>query len=403
VVNERGGRLALLRAAVVVCALAACAPPTAPVASRPPGSPDATDGLAPAPTSIATLDVGAIEFHLIDARHVPADTTLSAAGQVLWTAGDTTPSEIWRYVPGAPAPERVFASARSTSIITALAASSRGYAFVEQSKPDFGDGGWRVWYLSGPGADAVEIARGLARLAGSAPTVAIDDRRIAWAAFDEPVGTETEGVLDHAVTRLATAPVANLSDVTTVLELPVRKRLLWYPALHGDELWYSVIDPGSDPDADGPEYHVEWVDLARPADPPARLRSSDHDFDAVASADFVAWKANPRGAAALNWGTLHVLDRATQAQLAVPGVSGARPSLGARFMAFREITNLRLEVFDLAASRLVDLTDAASLAANLGGQVTYAGQSISGRLLAFSVGRADPFGPPRIGWAVLPE
>ena len=92
-------------------------------------------------------------------------------------------------MPGSPQPERVYASPRAESTITSVVGSPAGYAFVEQSKPAFGDGGWRVWFLSGPGAEPVQLAEGNARQAGHSPTIAMDDARIAWAGFDEPPAT----------------------------------------------------------------------------------------------------------------------------------------------------------------------------------------------------------------------
>jgi hypothetical protein len=300
-------------------------------------------------------------------------------------------------VPGSPQPERVYASPRAASTITSVVGSRAGYAFVEESKPAFSEGGWRVWFLSGPGAEPVQLAEGNARQAGHSPTIAMDDARIAWAGFDEPPG-DISYVLDHAVSRLTTASASDPRSITPLLERPVREALLWFPCLNGNELWYGTIHGDLDLTGVGDEFHVEMLDLANPTAPPVRFAGSGNDFNPAVNDGFVAWKSSRPGDSALNWGTLKVLDRGTQRLATIPTEPANRPSIGDRYLAFDEIFHTRLEVYDLVAGKLLGLASSGGSESGL----SYGGESLHGRLLTFfeqGAGSAQP----RIAWAMLPE
>ena len=366
------GRIPLLGAAAILAALAGCQPVPSVRSAIPSGGP-------------SPIDPASIELHLLDARYVPADGPISTGSEVTWTGGGAGPSEIWRYVPGAGAPERILAPQHADGGITSLAGSSAGYAFIEESQSASGEGGWRLWFLAGPGAVPVEVDRGTAPGAGVAPTLAIDDRRIAWAAFDEPAG--------GPVSRLKVASVAVPGTAMTLIDAPIREHKLWYPALSGTELWYATIEP--DPDGIADEFHVEQLDLSRPEAPPVVFRGPGHDFNPAVSARFVVWKTAEPGDSALNWGGLRILDRRSGAVTAIPVPKANRPSLGDRFVAFDEITHTQLVVYDLAAQQLVEL------GRSKGAAPTYGGASLRGGLLSFLV--QDGAGQPRIGWATLPD
>jgi len=396
VASEIRGRVRSVGAAAVLLAATACTP--APSASTlpdptPAGVAPSGAGTTPRPSPV---DAASIETHLLDARYVPGSALFSTGSQIVWSAGAGSSSEVWRYVPGSPQPERLYASPRAESTITSVVGSSAGYAFVEQSKPAFGDGGWRIWFLSGPGAEPVQLAGGNARQAGHAPTIAMDDTRIAWAGFDEPPG-DLSYVLDHAVSRLATASASDPRSITPLLEQPVREALLWYPCLNGNELWYGTIHGDLDLTGVGDEFHLEMLDLTNPAAPPDRFVGSGNDFNPAVNDAFVVWKTSVAGDSALNWGTLKVLDRRTQRVGTIETEPANRPSIGDRYLAFDEILHARLEVYDLATGKLLEL------AASGGSErPSYGGESLRGRLLTFFQ-QASGGGQPRIGWAILPE
>ena len=322
---------------------------------------------------------------------MPGSELRSAAGQVIWSGGPRTSTQVWRFLPGSPDPELVVDVRRRGSTISNVVASAAGYAFVEVNGGEFGLGGWRIWFVEGPGDEPVELDRGLAYGAGFPPTLAMDDERIAWAAFDEPPSGDISTLRTIAVDDIGTP-----GAVRTLIELPVREGLLWLPDLHGDELWYAILRPDWDGTQGGDEFHIETLDIRRPETPAVRFTGNANDFNPVVSDAHVAWKTQVSDGAALNWGTVTVMDRAGFARREVPMANLNWPSLGTRFLTFEEITRRRLAVFDLARHELVDLRpDSWSHDRAIGGQ------SISGSLLAFYI--QDGAGAPRIGWAVLPE
>jgi hypothetical protein len=258
---------------------------------------------------------------------------------------------------------------------------------VELNEPAYGTGGWRIWFLSGPGEVPVELDRGRAKGAGFAPTMAMDDERIVWAGFDEPAS--------GAASRLAMAPIENLAAVTTLRDVPIREGLIWYPTLNGDELWYGIIRADFDLTGVGDEYHVETLDLANPGASPLRFPGTANDFNPAVNDSYVVWKTNDPGDAALNWGTLHVQDRRSDAVATIPVANGNRPSIGDRYVAFEEISHRRLVVYDPVTGDLLDLAPGSAQPA-----VSYGGQSLSGRLLTFY---RQGGGALQIGWAILPE
>lgn len=371
------GRALRVGAAVLLAIVAACE-------AAPSPAPTVSVGPSPAPSAGPT----SIELHLLDPRYVPAGPLVSANAELLWSAGVVWPSEIWRYIPGAAQPERIFASPRPKSTITSVVGSDSGYAFVEVSEPAFGEGGWRVWYLSGPDADPVQIDQGIAKRAGHPPTITMDEAHVAWAGFDE--------LATGFVSRLAVAPIGDLGRATTLLERPVRESLIWYPALQRNEVWYGTIRGDFDATGAGDEFHIEVIDLAGPDLTPARFAGTGLDFNPAVSERHVVWKTNEAGDNALNWGTVRVLDRRSGAIAVVPIEHANRPSIGDRYVAFEEIFHTRLAVYDTFTGLVFDLAPA-------GGPSTYGGQSISGRLLTFYTQGPDGTGQARIGWAILPE
>jgi len=392
--TEARGRALFWGAATLVLATG-CSPSTLPRPTASAGATAVAEQTLPATASPRPTrpDAASIELHLLDPMYVPGEAPVSARGQLLWAAGEHWLSGVWRYVPGASEPEEIFASQRPKSNISSVVGSAAGYAFVEESEPAYGKGGWRVWFLSAPGARPVELARGIARMAGVSPLLAMDDDRVVWAGFDEPA--------TGFVTRVQMAPISDIGRVTTLVERPVDESLIWYPTLHRDELWFSTIHPSSDPSAEGPEYNLEMLDLTDPGAGSVRFEGTGHDFNPAVNDDDIVWKANRRGDSALNWGTLKVLDRRDQKVRTIPVENANRPSIGDRFVAFDEISRTHLSVYDPVTRTVLHLASGSKL--GLEGDLAFGGESVSGRLLAFSVGPADASAPPRIGWAILPE
>jgi len=334
-----------------------------------------------------------IELHLLDAMYVPSFAPVSTGDEILWAGGTPSPSEIWRYVPGSPEPQRIYASSRRGSTITAVAGSRGGYAFVESSKPEFGDGGWRIWYLPDAAAQPIELDRGNAKHAGTWPTVAVDERRVAWDAFDEPVGSTVEEAFEKARSRLSIAATGDPAATITLLDLSVRERVIWFPELNGDELWYSIIEPPNALSGRADHYHIETIDLAQPGAVATPFAGFGNDFDPSVDDAYVVWKSNPIGDGAMNWGPLELLDRAAGTVTTIPFERAGRPSLGDRFVTFGELFSAKLPLYDLETGTVIDLAGQMPEAI---ADATFYGENVRGRLLTFGVGA-------RIGWAILPE
>lgn len=309
----------------------------------------------------------------------------SASGQLLWAAGTNALPELWRFAPGEAEPELIFVSPREDAVITDVVGAKTGYTFAETSREAFGDGGWRIWFLSGPGAEPIELDRGEAPGAGATPTIAMDDDRIAWAAFDEPDG--------GPVSRLRVVNIDALSDVTTLIDQPIGEGLLWFPQLNGDELWYAVIH--AEATDTGDEFHIETRDISAVNGGSTRFSGMGNDFNPAVNDRFVVWKTAEGDSAALNWGTLHVLNRLTNTVSVIPVPNANRPSIGDRFITFDEITHTRLAIYEPATGELYDLVDP-----NAQAEGSVGSQSVAGRLLGFFLHET---GMPRIGWAILPE
>ena len=329
---------------------------------------------------------------MLDAKRVPADVPVSAAGQILWSAsGDSGPA-IWSLRPPGDEPAVIFPSELADAVIPIVTASNAGYAFVLLSEAALGEGGWSVWFLGGPGQKPIEVDHGNAPHAGVAPTIALDDHRLAWASFEEPPSGPRS--------FLEMAEIDSLADVTTLLDARVEDRRLWYPAFSGDQLWYATIS-GDLEGLDDPEYHIEHVDLARPGSAPVRFPGVGLDFNPALNDRSMVFKTNVQGDSALNWGTLRVFDLGAGGLTRIPIEHANRPSIGARYVAFDEITHSRLLLFDTTSGQVIDVggmrPDAAA------GAVLYGGASVSGNLLAFIEQGTEPGAQPRIGWAILPE
>jgi hypothetical protein len=345
--------------------------------------------MSPTPRSPVPVE---IQVRMLDAKHVPAEVPVSADGQVLWSESGVPGPAIWSLRPPGDEPAVIFQSMLADGVIPIVTASKAGYAFVLLSEAALGEGGWSVWYLAGPGQEPIEVDHGNAPHAGVAPTIALDDHRLAWASFEEPPAGPRS--------FLEVAELDDLAEVKTILDARVEDRRLWYPAFSGDELWYATIS-GDLEGLEDPEYHIEHVDLARPGSAAVRFPGVGLDFNPALNDRSMVFKTNEQGDSALNWGTLRVFDREAGGFTRIPVEHANRPSIGARYVAFDEITHSRLLLFDTSSGQVIDVgamrPDAPA------GAVLYGGESVSGTLLAFIEQGTEPGAQPRIGWAILPE
>ena len=376
--RSSGGRAGFGAATVVALALVGCAteaPPT--ISGRLTATPTiaATAGLppnTPTPSSPAAFALETID------RTFPSVVSLTSTGARLQWASEAS---IWRFAPGDPGPERVYQSPVDEAVVWDVAAAEDAYVFSERLAEPAGS--WRVAYVEGD-APPVELERGVAER-GAPPTLAIDDRRIAWAGFDESSGSPRSflRVIDRA----------NPDVPTTLLDLDIDDGLLWYPQLDRDTLWYSIIEPDFEGAGGGDASHIETMNMADPSAQRVRFEGGDNDFDAAVTVDYVVWKSVQPGLSALTWGSLHLLDRRSNERLVIAGQAN-HPTLGTRFVAFEEIAHEKVLLYDLATRSIVDLPDP------MGGlNGTVGAPAISRNLLGYSV---SVKGSNTIYWSILP-
>ena len=347
----------------------------APSTARPSIAPTASlPATTPAPSVPTDFTIHKIQ------QAFPSVTALTSTGERLYWGSDAA---IWRFTPGDQDPHLVYENPADGALIWDVAAAGESLVFSELLASPAG--AWRVAYVPDDGAAEVELDRGVAER-GAPPTLAIDDRRLAWAGFDEASGAPRS--------FLRVAERATPATGTTLLDLDIDDGLLWHPQLEENTLWYGIIEPDFAGTGGGDEIHIETIDLANPSAGPARFDGRGNDFNPTVSADHVVWKSVEPGFAALTWGQLHVLDRRTNERLVIADQAN-NPSLGERFVAFEEISHQKLLIYDLATRTLVEIPDPM-----LGNNGTVGPGVISGNLLGFSVSAK---GAKTVSWTILPD
>jgi hypothetical protein len=365
-------------ALLAVVTATACVPTTPSIA---PSAAVATDGAAsagpaitPLPSSPSAFEVGRVEGTF------PGVTSHVSTGERLyWASGPS----IWRFTPGDVGAERIYESRAPGALVWDLAGVGDALVFSERLAGPAG--AWRVGYIASADADVREVDVGAAEH-GAPPTLAIDERRIAWAGFDESSGSPR--------TFLRVTERSDPDAARTLLGADVEDRLLWYPELDGDTLWYATIDPDFEGAGVGDAFHIETADLAGPSSEPAWFDDLENVFEPVVTRDFLAWKSLDPGLSALTWGEIHVRDRGSSDELTI-ATRANHPSVGTRFVAFDEFFHERLLLYDLAARRTLEVPDALP-----GRKATLGIPAVAGNLLGFST---SVRGEKIVSWIRLPD
>jgi hypothetical protein len=347
-----------------------------------------TQATPPAPSSVVSprpLPPPDVTIELLPPEFVPSSALQSVGTEILWSMGPQTTSDVWAFVPG-EAPRRLYENPRRDTFVPYVARSDRGYAFYETE--DFLAGTWWVWFLPAGSAVPIEIDHGLAPHSGGPPGLAVDNRRLAWAGFEEPPGSP--------VSILRVVDLDRLDEVETLFTMPIEDALFWYPNLDGDRLWYAAVDMDFVVTGTAEEFHIESLDLAAPLRRRDRFPGTAHDFDPAVTPGHIAWKTVKPDYAPANWGELRILERDTGREILLGVERGLRPSIGDRYVAFEEIAHDRLLLYDLVEQRLVDLS--AELPE---GTKSVSKQSVAGNLLTFMVA-IEGSEAPRLAWAWLP-
>ena len=336
-----------------------------------------------------------MEINRIDSdltRHV--DASVSLGDEIVWSGGSrTTDNNLYRYVPGAPSPDLLFENPNRDSFLTSIRGSAAGYVFTEERWVGNEPRGWNLWYLAASATEPMLLDHNTTN-DSIAPTIAMDDRWIAWEVV--------HGTGDERLNELIVASVDNPLSPTTLKSFPGRDAYMEFPSLWDDELWYGMAD--NDWAANTEKPRVEMIDLTRPADGAKAFGAESRAFMPAAGSDVVAWKGGGNDElAALNSGALNLYWRANQQVevLPVPGPGAlaeriSYPSGGNRFVTWWDDDRARLYVFDLVERRFRRVAEY-----DLASDEIVARPSLSGDLLVWLHYTSD--GAHFLEWAVLPD
>lgn len=383
------GRGPLAAFLVSVLLLAACAPVVTP--SVPPTHrPTATHG--PSTTVAPGLD---IELHELAVEHRPCSTDLWNLGtEIVWAryepAHESCP-DIWRYVPGSPAPELIFRSDNRDAVLGPVVGAHGAYAFLETSHKGMIDTGWKLWYLVRAGDRPVLLAQGESSEQASA-TLTSDDERLLWASFDTPAAVPEPTSGPTATISLHVVRWSDPRTVETIFTFTTRVGQVWSPTLNGDELWYGVLH-GDWAKQDWDDSRIEMLNLGDDAPTPVALPGVGREFNPAVNDDFIVYKRPDPGFSALNWGTIAVVDRSSNRTVDLIE-NGNRPTIGNRFVTFDAITRAHVYAYDPEAEHLHTLL-------TVSGNGGVGGVSIRADLLAFV--RYPEDGAATIWWGTLPQ
>lgn len=376
--------------AVSLLVAAGCQSQITPPATVPPSS-GPTDG----PRSTVVAPDLSVDLHQLAAEYRPCSDVWNFGTELVWANYDTQHEscpDIWRYVPGTAAPERVYQSQNRGAVLGPVVGANGAYAFLERDQQGSVDLGWTLWSVPSAGAARVLIAQGVSG-ANAAATLTADQQRLVWASFDQTAAHASSSAdpLDMTTSRLHIAPWSDLRAIAAPLSVPMRQGLIWYPDLNGNELWYGIIH-GDWTNAVQDDMRIQMIDLADASSPPVTLPGVGREFNPAVNDDFIVYKRPDPGFAALNWGTIVVVDRHSHRASDIAR-SGNRPTIGNRFITYDTVARSRLDVYDPTVGRTYTLRSI-----DQGG---IDGVSIHGDLLTFVQFPENGIGT--IWWGRLPS
>ncbi len=257
--------------------------------------------------------------------------------------------------------------------------------FVEGNERLFGPGGWKMWYLADPAAEAQEITEG----SGSLPFFDISGTRLVWTVMTGDPTMSQLWLLDlqRMERRLLRSADAALTQY-------------WFPAIDGNRLVYGTLELSAD--GEGEERHIYLLDLEGD-DIPRRLDRSGTAAEPDIRLDTVVWKESSRAESHLVGGQLVRCSLATgeiaRLRLDPSGPRYTFPSLGDRYVAAWSDSDRALYLGDLETGTPVEILDLGPTSEDPHDNVGLTAD-LKGGLLAFMFGPAT--GPLELRWIVLP-
>jgi len=301
--------------------------------------------------------------------------------------------DLWRYRPGADAPELLWHNPRRDRVLIRIGGEFGTWAFVDTGI--HGERAWDLWLL--PSVDAEPILLdthpGDEAVSSLVPSFAIHQGQIAWTAFDRGPHGQVSQLL------YARAPSW---EPMLVAERDAREAELWLPSLRGTELAFCEVIYSADRSSD--ERHVYLTNMLTPEVAPERLDASGRaTMPLLLLNGGVVWKQADPGFSMFNWGHLFLRDESNGEVGSLPTRPQEYvnyPSAGTRFVAAWGADSTAFGVYDLDldTARLIDRYPS-------DGEQRILRPHISGDLLVWTYAVVDGLGhgpPPQIRYAFLP-
>jgi hypothetical protein len=301
--------------------------------------------------------------------------------------------DLWRYRPGAEAPELLWRNPARDHSLLRLAGEWGTWAFVDA--PTDGELAWTLYLLTEGSAEPIVLDThpGDPTVSGLAPSFFVHESQVAWTAFDiGPSGPVSQ-------LRYARAPAW---EPILLAERDARKAEFWMPTMRGTDLVYCEVVYA--PDRASDQRHVYRMSVLHAEDPPVRIDASARaTMPILLMNGGIIWKEAEPGFNMFNWGTMFRFDEATGEVSALatrPQEWVNFPSAGHRFVAWWGAADRAFGVYDLdlEATRLIDRWPAAT-------NVHVLRPHISGNLLVWLhaiVAGPGSEDPPEVRFAVLP-
>lgn len=289
----------------------------------------------------AELDVRAVGSPWIDSLGAFASTgsrIIYASGMAEDAAPDAAP-DLWQIDDSVDAtPRVVWRNPERDHSIVVLAGSFGSMAWVDM--PTDGSRAWRLWFWP-EGLDEpmlLDEHPGDPAVSGLVPSLAVQEDRLVWTAFDAaPDGRPRSRLL--AASGPTWEPRLQLERLADEAEL-------WFPDLSASRLVFTEVRYAADRLSD--ERHVYLMELDDPASM-RRLDSSGRATMPVFAGDAVVWKEADPGFHMLNWGKLFRYDLASGEvrPLSTGPVDYVNsPSAGNRFIAWWAADSFTFAVYD---------------------------------------------------------